>query len=192
MSQAKEKLAEFCVTLPPILPAAPKPKVRWKPPDVSLVKINFDGTIFREENRSGIGVVIQNHIGAILVSLAQTVSTALQPAEIEAIAATRALEFGHELGLTEAVLEGDSELIINSLKARDATVALVEPLIQDAIIFSCLFTKLQYSHCRRDGNKLAHSLARFSIHVFDYTVWMEEVPRPLLSVAQHDVANLAI
>ena len=102
------------------------------------------------------------------------------------------MEFGHELGLTEAVLEGDSKLIMDSLKAAGETIALVEPLIKDAIIFSGLYTKLLYSHCRRDGNKLAHSLARYSIHVSDYVVCMEEVPHPLLSVAQHDVANLAI
>ncbi|KAL0008987.1 hypothetical protein SO802_010489 [Lithocarpus litseifolius] len=41
-SQAKEKLAEFVAVLPPITPATPKPKEKWKPPDASLVKINFD------------------------------------------------------------------------------------------------------------------------------------------------------
>ena len=159
--------------LPPILLAALKPKVRWKPPDASLVKINFDGAIFRDENRSGIGVVVRDHTGAILASVALSLSPALQPAEIEAIAAARALEFGQELGLTEAVLEGDSKLIMNSLKARGETIASVEPLIQDAIIFSGLYTKFLYSHCRRDGNKLAHSLARYLIHVPNYAAWIE-------------------
>ena len=52
-------------------------------------------------------------------------------------------------------------------------------------------TKLLYSRCRRDGNKLVHSLARFSIHVPNYLAWMEEVPHTLLSVAEQDVTNLA-
>ena len=26
--------------------------------------------------------------------------------------------------------------------------------------------------------------------MYDYVVWMEEVPHPLFSVAQHDLANL--
>ena len=80
-------------------------------------------------------MVVCTHTGAILASLAQSISPALQLAEIEAIAVARALEFGHELGLTEAVLEGDSELIVNSLKTGRATWASVEPLIQDAFIF---------------------------------------------------------
>ena len=131
------------------------------------------------------------HTGAILASLAQSIPQALQPAEIEAIAAIWALEFGHEIGLTEAILEGDSELIVNSLKTGRANMASVEPLIQDATIFSALYTELLYSHCRRDDNKLAHSLARFSIHVPNYSAWMEEVPHTLLSVAKQDVAKLA-
>ena len=105
------------------------------------------------------------HTSAILASLAQSIPQALQPVEIEVIAAAWALEFGHEIGLTEAILEGDSELIVNSFKTGRANMASVEPLIQDATIFLALYTKLLYSHCRRDGNKLAHSLARFSIHV---------------------------
>ena len=115
--------------IPPILPAASKPKVRWKPPDANLVKINFDGAIFKDENSSGIGVVVRDHTSAILVSLSQSLSPALQPAKIEAIIAARALEFGQELDPTEAVLEGDSELIMNSLKVGGETIASVEPLI---------------------------------------------------------------
>ena len=63
------------------------------------------------------------------------------------------------------VLEGDSELIIKSLKAGGKTIASVEPLIQDAIVFSGFFKKFPYSHCRRDNNKLAHSLVRYFINV---------------------------
>ena len=159
--------------LPPILPAASEPKVRWKPPNASLVKINFDGAIFRDENRRGISVVVRDHTSAILTSVALSLSPTLQPAEIEAIAAARALEFGQELSLTEAILEGDSELIMNSLKAGGETIASMEPLIQDAIIFSSLYTKFLYSHYKRDGNKLAHNLVRYSIHVPDYVAWME-------------------
>ena len=74
-------------------------------------------------------MVVCTHTSAILASLAQSISQALQLAKIKAIATTQALKFGHELGLTEAILEGDSELIVNSLKIGRATMASVEPLI---------------------------------------------------------------
>ena len=126
-----------------------------------------------------------------MASLGQTVAPAMQPIKIEAVAAARALEFGEELGITEAILEGDSEQIINSLKGGGHSIALVEPLLHDAMVFSSCYAKLLYSHCRRDGNRLAHSLARYSINVSSYVVWMEGVPDPLYTVVQQDVANLA-
>ena len=190
-AQAKEKLEEFTTTIPAKPATMPRQRMKWKPPDARSFKINFDGTIFKQENKSGIGVVIRDHTGAVTASLAQTIAPALQPIEIEAIAAARALEFGEEIGITAAVLEGDLELIINSLKGGGHSIVSMEPLLHDAMVFSNCYAKLLYSHCRRDGNRLAHSIARYSINVSSYVVWMEGVLDPLFIVVQQDVANLA-
>ena len=85
-SQAKEKLDEFLAVLPPTPPTVPRPRVKWKPSDASCFKINFDKAIFRNKNRRGIGVVVQDHTGSIIASLTQLISPALQPAKIEAVA----------------------------------------------------------------------------------------------------------
>nr|POE45742.1 hypothetical protein CFP56_46514 [Quercus suber] len=61
--------------------------------------VSFEINSSKQENKSGIGVDIHDHTGAIIASLAQTIAPALQPIEIEAIAA-RALEFGEEIGIT--------------------------------------------------------------------------------------------
>ena len=45
--------------------------------------------------------------------------------EIEAVATARALEFGLETGSVEAILEGDLELIMNSLKLEGGSIASV-------------------------------------------------------------------
>ena len=154
-AQAKEKLEEFTATIPTKLATVPQQRTKWKPPDARSFKINFDGVIFKQENKSGIGVVIRDHTGAIMASLTQTIAPALQSTEIEAIATARALEFGEEIGITKAILEGDSELIINSLRGG-YSIASVEPLLHDVMVFSNCYAKLLYSHCRRGGNRLAH------------------------------------
>ena len=133
-------------------------------------------------------MVIRDHTGAVMASLAQTVAPAMQPIEIEAVAAARALEFGEEIGITEA--EGDSEQLINSFKGGHS-IASVQPLLHDATVFSSHYAKLLYSHCRRDGNRLAHNLTRYPINVSSYVVWMEGVPNPLFNIVQQYVANLA-
>ena len=182
-SQAKAKLAEFDAALPPKPPVLPRQKVLWKPrPEPSIFKINFDRAVFTNEKKSGIGVGIRDYQGQVIASLAQQLPHALLPIEVEVLAAAHALEFGWEIGIGEAVLEGDSELNISALKEDGHSIVLVDPLIQDALAWSDMYSKLLYSHCRKEGNKLAHSLARHSINVLDYGVYIENVSPPLFSV----------
>ena len=90
--------------------------------------------------------------------------------------------FGLEVGISEAVLEGDCQTVMQALKEGGSNLALVKPLILDALSQSSSFTKLLYSHTKRDGNKLAHSLARHFINVDNYVVWMKDVPTHLFSI----------
>nr|POE65828.1 putative ribonuclease h protein [Quercus suber] len=66
---ALEKLNEFHYVLPQPLPALPQSKVAWKPPPSSIFKLNFDGAIFKSENKSGVGVVIRGCRGHMIASL---------------------------------------------------------------------------------------------------------------------------
>ncbi|KAF3959114.1 hypothetical protein CMV_016044 [Castanea mollissima] len=81
-----------------------------------MFKINFDGAVFKSENSSGAGVAIRDCRGRVIASLAQLLPQAYDAMKIETIAACRALEFGLEVGIGEAVLEGDSQAIIQALK----------------------------------------------------------------------------
>lgn len=79
--------------------------------------------------------------------------------EIEAIAASQALEFGADIGIDKAILEGDSTVIEKALEEDGLSLTSFDSLIQDAKVFLRSFNQLLYSYTRRDGNKLAHSLA---------------------------------
>ena len=75
--QAKERLDEFFAALPPKPSMTLRTRVKWKPLNANLFKINFEGEIFKNENRSSMGVVIQDHNGFIIASLTQQISQAL-------------------------------------------------------------------------------------------------------------------
>ena len=98
-------------------------RTRWKPPPLDVFKINFDGVVFAEENCSGVGVVIRNREGLVLAAMTEKIPQLLKPTEIEARAATRALEFAREVGISAAVLEGDSLLVIKALETKDVGLA---------------------------------------------------------------------
>ena len=44
------------------------------------------------------------------------------------------------------------------------------------VVLARCFSKLHYSHVKREGNMVAHVLAHFALNVSDYSVWMEDVP----------------
>ena len=154
---------------------------KWTAPAPNTYKINYDGALSNADNKSRIGV---------FASLVQQLDQAYQPVEIEALAACKAVEFGSELGLYRATVEGDSVLVVKALKCKDNGLAPYGHLINNVSLFSGSFSKLSYSHIRRDDNKVAHSLARLTLTTPSCTMWMENVPSCTLLFVQVDLVAL--
>lgn len=128
-------------------------------PPMNVYKINYDGQVFAGTHKLGIGVVIRDCHGQIIAVLVQQLGQAYQLLDVEALAACRALEFGSELGIHREIVEGDSEVVVKALGNLDNGFHSYGLLINDAALFSGLVSELLYSYTRRDGNKVAHSLA---------------------------------
>ena len=108
-------------------------------------------------------MVVCNCNGEAMASLIQQLEQAFQPVEVEAIAACRVVDFGSEIGVDYAIMEGDSKVIVKALRNNDNGLTPFAPLINDVSLFLGLFSKLSYSHIKRDGNKVAYSLARLAL-----------------------------
>ena len=68
-------------------------------------------------------------------------------------------------------LTGDFYSIISEVPSTSGL------LIVDVRRFSNIFfSELRYSHTKKEGNKVAHNLIRYALHISDYIVWMEDVP----------------
>nr|XP_023870323.1 uncharacterized protein LOC111982938 [Quercus suber] len=79
-------------------------QVRWQPPPTTKFKITFDGVVFKEEKRAGLGVVIRNHQGQVHASLTENVALPPSIMEVEALAAIRVVSFAVELGVSSIIL----------------------------------------------------------------------------------------
>ena len=135
-------------------------------------------------------MVVRNCNGEVIASLVLQLEQAFQPLEVEAIAACRAVEFGSEIGVDCAIVEGDSEVLVKALRNTDNGLTPIAPLINDVSLFLSLYSELSYSHIKRDGNKVAHSLARLALITPGCTVWMEDIPSRTLPFIQADLTAL--
>ena len=67
----------------------------------------------------------------VMASLIQQLEQAYQPVQVEAIAMCRAVDFGNEIGVDCAIMEGDSEVIVKALRNNDNGLFPFAPLIND-------------------------------------------------------------
>ena len=51
------------------------------------------------------------------------------------------------------------------------------------------FDTMLYSHTKREGNSVAHNLARYAISIPNFLVWMENIPPHIQHFVQADLAG---
>uniref|UniRef100_A0A2N9EQ08 Reverse transcriptase domain-containing protein n=1 Tax=Fagus sylvatica TaxID=28930 RepID=A0A2N9EQ08_FAGSY len=164
--------------------------VKWKPPIHHLYKVNFDGAFSKETNEGGIGVVIRDQAGLPIATLSQKLPATHSIEMTEALAARRAILFTKEVGLTNAVFEGDAENIIRDLGSSETLHSAYGLVIEDAKSMLLDFQAYSVSHTRRSGNMVAHALARRANQCQNVLVWMEDVPPDISNVLLHDLSSL--
>ena len=71
--------------------------------------------------------------------------------------------FAKELSIFEVFVEGDSEVIIKAILARDMTNPEYRHLISDILIVANDFRCCNFSHAKSIGNSVAHFLAKKSV-----------------------------
>ena len=121
--QAYQSLQEYRSAQPRKPTAATFGLVRWQPPPTNLIKINFDGAVFKDDDRAGIGVVVRDSLGLVLASVSQNIPLPHSVVNLETLAACRALEFSLELGFDKVVLEGDSLIVMSALRDPSPSLA---------------------------------------------------------------------
>ncbi|XP_050259970.1 uncharacterized protein LOC126705055 [Quercus robur] len=149
---------------------------------MNCFKLNFDGASFPELGKAGLGVAIHDSQGNMISSLLEQAPLPFSADIVEAMAAARALVFAQELGIAEFVLEGDSEVVINSLRSSETSFSSFGHLLESAKSMLVSSKCINFSHVRRSGNKIAHNLARHARNVRGLSVWMEDVPPHLIDV----------
>ena len=120
-------------------------------------------------------MVIRDNNGAVLASCLEKLHQTYKPEEVEALAALKAVTLACDLGFRKAILEGDSLSLIKALKSTEDSLSPIGLLVDDVKWVASSFERLVYSHVKRNGNRVAHSLAKNALRIPNFQVWMEDV-----------------
>ena len=105
----------------------------------------------------------------------------------KALAARRAVRFATELCVFQMIIEGDFSRVISALKGFGHCRTLFGHIIDESkriggTLRSCLF-----QHVQREGNKLAHCLAKKAVLSADINVWVESLLEDVEDVFHSDL-----
>ena len=85
------------------------------------------------------------------------------------------LQFAKDPLIQDFILEGDSLLVINALKELSPPPSSVVAIISSSLLVSQEFRHV-LSHVQQQGNRPAHLLAKYTLGIDDFSIWLEEDP----------------
>ena len=107
--------------------------------------------------------------------------------EVEAMSCRRVVKFVSEVGIQEAIFEGDSLIVIQALNNGSASEASYGNLIDNIIFLASHLSKVEFSHVKRSCNRVANALAKKAKTINVFQAWIEDLPTEIAPLANFDV-----
>ncbi|MBA0729128.1 hypothetical protein Golax_025802, partial [Gossypium laxum] len=133
---------------------------RWRPPDLSEVKINFEATFDKQTNKSSTSIVCRDLEGVILGSKTVVNIRIPTPFAAEVLACLQPIQTRLELGFRQVVIEGDTLSVIKKVQSKEEDRSVISPYIDDIKFLNKRFGRCCFKKTSRNGNGVAHGVAK--------------------------------
>lgn len=146
---------------------------RWHPPQGLVVKINVDASFFSSCSQTGLGMVARDSDRECLALRTLVRHGLMSVDEGEAWGVSEALRWAVNLGLTDVIIETDSQRARNAVACPDSDASLFGDFIE--VCRKILLEQPRYVVCWvcRNANMVAHVLARNSRDFESSSYWVE-------------------
>ncbi|XP_065637524.1 uncharacterized protein LOC136070884 [Quercus suber] len=121
-------------------------------------KAKFDGEMFSENDKVGVGVVIRDSMGQIIAAMAKKIKKPFSVKCLEMVAARQAMLFASKIGLQQCHFEGDSKIGIKAPQQGNMFSSSFGHLVRHTLIHVTSLKSFSFSHIVRQGNTIAHAL----------------------------------
>ena len=165
------------------LPQVPS-LTKWSAPPAGFFKINVDGAASDDGKPSSIGVIIRDCQGSPTAASSKVLSSPFSVEITEALALQEGVLLASEMGLSKVIFEGDALSIIQAVNEGNVGGDFGH-IIQNIRDLSLSFTWCLFQHLNRNGNRVAHDLAKEARWSGVSQVWKGVVP----SVVENLICN---
>ncbi|CAN1285866.1 hypothetical protein LINPERPRIM_LOCUS19136 [Linum perenne] len=135
---------------------------KWHPPVVGFLKCNTDAATFADTGRSGAGMIVRDHSRRTIKHRRASWAGLWNSKEAEAKAMLEALSWVETEGFRQVLFESDAEVVMKAIQRGDVDITEFGELIQGCISIMGRNPDFSVSFVRREGNGVAHVLARHS------------------------------
>ncbi|XP_024033533.1 uncharacterized protein LOC112095662 [Citrus clementina] len=153
---------------------------RWNPPPSSKLKINVDAAVHAESQMAGLGAVIRNSQGQVVVAAVKSINFQGDVSIVEAKAVQWGLEVASKASFTNVIVETDCSMVANLANNKVSnkteiwwTIAEIQSSRQD-------FQSIDFQHVPRQCNTSAYSLAKRALKSSGSVIWWDEFPADVL------------
>ncbi|XP_030927600.1 uncharacterized protein LOC115953911 [Quercus lobata] len=132
----------------------------WQPPEGQVYKLNFDATLYADLSTSGVGVIIRNDRGQVMVVLLSKGGVVLDSEEAESLACRKALEFAIDPSFSDLIVEGDNTNVMNSITSGRSDLTRLGNIYDDIHCLAGCLRHVEFNSISCSVNGVAYSLAR--------------------------------
>jgi hypothetical protein len=160
---------------------------RWYRPTPNSIKINWDAALDGRKKLMGVGIIARDCQGVVKAAMCDDIPYIRDPIIAKAIAARCAVLFGRNLGFDSVDLEGDAREIILALEKTEDADSIHGFLLEETRQILESLPSWRVSHVRREGNTVAHLLAKFALSQQSQRVWLNSCPSMLVNAVNADI-----
>ena len=95
-----------------------------------------------------------------------------------------------DAGFSELVIEGDNSTVMRAISGLSCHNSLLGHICEDICAYLNGMPHISISCIKREGNMVAHSLAKYAKHISDVVYWVEDSPPPAVEALYQDSLHI--
>ncbi|PKA46548.1 Putative ribonuclease H protein [Apostasia shenzhenica] len=159
----------------------------WTPPKHPTIKLNVDTAVDDKRGRLGVGVVARTSTGEVIACLSSNIHGSLEPTLAECLAVEQAFVLAEKIKASNIWIEGDSLEAIKLIQDTGEDLSIIRPHLKAIKDRMKLLSHSIITHIRREDNRVAHTLARYALHIEVQKVWFKEAPFFIQAVIREEM-----